>query len=249
MVDGGATFRRVFEENHNSAAPFAFDVDIVRFDGEHRVLRVIARNIFGDDGRLVERHGVALDVTERRREVAALAAERVAALAAAEEARRLAETDALTGLANRRRAMAEADRAALASSKEGEPLAMLVFDIDHFKAVNDRYGHPAGDAMLVKVAELARKSLRDGDTVGRIGGEEFLCILPGADLAIARACAERLRQTIAAESAVDGVPAVTVSLGYAGWRKGDSALALFARADAALYAAKQAGRDCVKRAA
>lgn len=141
------------------------------------------------------------------------------------------------------------DRAALRSATEGEPLAMLIFDIDHFKAVNDSFGHLAGDTMLMKVAEIARQSLREGDIVGRIGGEEFLCILPGADMAAARICAERLRRAIAAESADAGVPAITVSLGFAGWRKGDSALALFARADAALYEAKSAGRDGVRRAA
>lgn len=250
MPDGGATFYGALERHKRDRAPFWFEFTAVRVDGEHRTLRVVVRNEFDEQtGRLVEWQGIALDVTDSRRQLDALASERSEALARAEEARRLAETDALTGLANRRRAMAETDRAALAASREGAPLALVLFDIDHFKTVNDCFGHPAGDAVLVRVAAIADASVRPGEMVGRIGGEEFLCVLPGANLAIARSCAERLRKAIAAGSGSDDLPAVTVSVGYAAWRPGDSALSLFARADAALYAAKSAGRDCVRRAA
>jgi len=211
---------------------------------------VIIRNEFDEvTGKLVEWQGVALDVTDQRRRMEALESDRVVALALAEESRKLAETDPLTGLVNRRRAMAEADRAALASTREGVPLALVLFDIDHFKSINDCFGHPTGDAVLVRVAEIAREVLRSGELVGRIGGEEFLCVLPGATAGAARACAERLRHAIAARSASTDLPGVTVSAGYASWRRGDSALSLFARADAALYEAKHAGRDCIRKAA
>lgn len=250
MPDGGAAFLAALERHKRDREPYALEFDTTRVDGALRTFRVIARNEFDEiTGRLVERQGVALDVTDNHRRIEALAREKGEALAAAEAARELAETDPLTGLANRRRAMAEADRAALSAALDGVPLAVIIFDIDHFKAVNDRHGHPAGDAVLVRVAEIARTAVRTGELVGRIGGEEFLCVLPGADFAAARQCAERLRKAIAAESGVGDVPPVTISAGLAGWRKGDSALALFARADAALYQAKQAGRDCVRRAA
>jgi diguanylate cyclase (GGDEF)-like protein len=250
MPDGGASFYGALEKHKRESEPFAFEFAATRVDGELRILRVIVRNEFDEaTGRLIERQGVALDVTDSRRRLEDLDRARNEALAAAEEATRLAGTDALTGLANRRRGMAEADQGALAAARDGTPFALVLFDIDHFKSVNDRFGHPVGDAVLMRVAEIARSAMRGGDLVARIGGEEFLCVLRGADLTAARACAARLRAAIARGSAAGGVPAVTVSVGYAGWRRGDSALALFARADAALYDAKNAGRDCIRKAA
>jgi diguanylate cyclase (GGDEF)-like protein len=250
MPDGGEAFYRALNDHKQDRAPFAFEFAAIRVDGVPRTLRVIVRNEFDDaTGVLAGWQGVALDVTDSRRQIDTLENERSEALARAEESRRLAETDPLTGLANRRCAMAEADRAAVAAMREGAALALVVFDIDHFKSVNDCFGHPVGDAVLARVAEIARDALRSGEMVGRIGGEEFLCILPGANLSAASSCAERLRRAIATRSGSDEFPAVTVSVGYAAWREGDTALSLFARADAALYEAKSAGRDCVRRAA
>ena len=250
MPDGGAAFYGALDRHKRDREPFAFEFSAARVDGEFRTLRVIVRNEFDDvTGKLTGWQGVALDVTEERQRLDALEHDRVAALAQAEESRRLAETDPLTGLVNRRRAMAEVDRATLASAQDGAALALVLFDIDHFKAVNDCFGHPTGDAVLVRVAEIVRDSLRAGELVGRIGGEEFLCVLPNADAVAARRCAERLRRAISTQSARDDLPGVTVSVGFATWRKGDSALSLFARADAALYDAKHAGRDCIRLAA
>ena len=250
MPDGGQAFYGALENHKRDRRPFAFEFETRRVDGVIRRLRVIVRNEFDEaTGKLVEWQGVALDVTDSHRRLDALSREKSAALALAKESRLLAETDPLTGLANRRRAMAETDRVVLHATRGGARPVLLLFDIDHFKAVNDRYGHQAGDAVLVRIAELVRGALRTGDLVGRIGGEEFLCVLPNADLALARDCAERLRAIIAVGSGVAGVPPVTISAGYVGWREGDSALSLFARADAALYAAKAAGRDCVRLAA
>ena len=249
MPDGGATFYGAMARHKDDRAPFAFEFAATRFDGEDRTLRVIVRNEFDEGGKLIEWQGVALDVTDSKLRLEVLESERAAALHRAAESRRLAETDPLTGLANRRQAMAEADHAALAATRDGAPLALVLFDIDHFKAVNDSFGHPVGDAVLARVAEIARDALRPGEMVGRIGGEEFLCVLPAANLAVARNCAERLRRMIAQRSGSADGPAVTVSVGYAAWRAGDTTLSLFARADAALYEAKSAGRDCVRRAA
>ncbi len=250
MPDGGATFYGALNRHRHDREPFAFEFEITRVDGARRMFRVIVRNEFDEvTGLLIEWQGVALDITDVRERETVLTKERGEAFAVAQEAVRLSETDPLTGLANRRRAMAEADRGALAAAREGKSLILLIFDIDHFKSVNDRFGHPVGDAVLVKVANIAQAMMRSGDLVARIGGEEFLCVLRGADMAIARACADRLRKAVARESGSDGAPPVTISIGYAGWRKGDAALALFARADAALYDAKASGRDCIRKAA
>ena len=249
LVDGGASFYRAFEANARNRDPFDFEFAITRVDGQHRTLRVVAQNEFGDDDRLVQRFGVAIDVTDEREQLARLDAARGAALRQAEKAKALANTDPLTGLANRRHAMAVADRAVLSATRNGSSLALAVFDLDHFKSVNDTYGHAAGDAVLVAVARIARQQVRAADTLARIGGEEFLWLLEGADGLVAEAATERLRDAIAAGSAAGGAPAVTARIGYAVCRPGDSALALFARADAALYAAKHGGRKGVKMAA
>lgn len=164
-----------------------------------------------------------------------LAHERQARLRAEREAR----SDALTGLLNRR-GLDEALHAALA--RQGAPLSVLVFDLDHFKRVNDRFGHLTGDAVLREVAALLRANLRGGDLLGRWGGEEFVVLLPGVPACTAHAIAERLRTRLLAQVSVRGEP-ITASVGVSSATGEDSALSLLARADAALYAAKRAGRN------
>lgn len=158
----------------------------------------------------------------------------------------LATTDELTGLANRRsfldRLRGECERV----RRTGRPLALVMVDIDHFKEVNDRFGHPEGDRVLVAVAEAARGVTRAGEIVARVGGEEFALILPGVDAEGARSAGERLR---AAVSRADAGRAgrVSVSVGVAQWspESGESDAGLIVRADQALYRAKRAGRDRV----
>jgi diguanylate cyclase (GGDEF)-like protein len=130
----------------------------------------------------------------------------------------------------------------------GEPLAVLIFDIDHFKRINDTFGHQAGDEVIRKVASIARAHIRAEDLVGRIGGEEFVCILSGIEGREARALANRLCRSIAQVTGRDG-PAVTISIGLAMLREQDTAETLMCRADAALYEAKENGRNQVRRAA
>ena len=126
---------------------------------------------------------------------------------------------------------------------------MIVFDIDHFKTVNDTYGHPEGDKVLRRIATVAKEQARASDVIGRIGGEEFAWIVPGADESFAKLVAERLRLAIAVDGVSGEVPMVTVSMGIAAIESGDTSLSLFARADAALYSAKNAGRNTVRLAA
>lgn len=169
------------------------------------------------------------------------------------EARRmelLANMDALTAVPNRRNILHRLDTAYAAAQPEGE-LAVIMFDIDHFKQLNDQYGHAAGDQALQQVAAAVQEQLRDQDSVGRIGGEEFLVVLPGATLATGLSVAERLRRTVEALwiPGLDDESRLTISLGVAGLGQDDSdSAALMARADALLYEAKAAGRNCVRPA-
>lgn len=167
-----------------------------------------------------------------------------------EALQREAETDALTGVANRKgfdRALREL---ATRSLEEGVPLALLVVDVDHFKQFNDTHGHDVGDAVLRLVAGRIRDGLREADVVARYGGEEFVVLMPGVGLADAIAAAERLRAAVAARrlrSRTDGsdLGAVTVSIGVALYRPGEPLDHLFRRADHALYIAKRTGRNRV----
>lgn len=165
--------------------------------------------------------------------------------------RELAATDALTGIPNRRAIEQFGARATRAAKSSGQPLAVLAFDIDHFKQVNDRHGHAAGDEVLKRVAAACQGALRPGDMVGRTGGEEFLAVLPGTRATHAARVAERLRQCVQDLSFDDVQPGlkVTVSVGAAGLAEGEDSLdAAIGRADAALYRAKQGGRNRVEPA-
>lgn len=178
------------------------------------------------------------------------------ALSAESEARRelqrFASTDALTNLPNRRSLMEALGRSIERAAKDrARKLALAIFDIDHFKQINDRFGHPAGDEVIREVGVRALDSLRKRDLVGRIGGEEFAVILPAAELQTARDLCERLRTAIAEKPvrAGDAIIPFTVSIGVAEFGEGDDMDRLMARADKALYEAKSGGRDKVCLAA
>lgn len=159
----------------------------------------------------------------------------------------LANTDSLSGLLNRR---AFQDRAALEmgrQERQGGPLAALTFDIDHFKRINDQYGHEGGDAAIQRLASVCQGLLREIDVLARFGGEEFVALLPDSDAEEAIAVAERLREAAEALQIEGyGEPIrLTVSFGVAQWRSGMSIDNLLARADQALYQAKHGGRNRV----
>lgn len=160
----------------------------------------------------------------------------------------LATRDALTGVGNRRAMEQDLQQAIRLSSRNRTPYSLIIADLDHFKRVNDRHGHAAGDELLVEFASLLRRSLREVDGVYRFGGEEFLVLLPGTGITGVQAVAATLRERIAAQMrGPDGK--LTASLGAATLLPGETADAWLARADAALYRAKGLGRDraCVDR--
>jgi diguanylate cyclase (GGDEF)-like protein len=159
--------------------------------------------------------------------------------------RTAASTDALTGIANRRGFLDEAERLIRRQAWKNQPVTVLMFDLDHFKSINDRFGHAVGDEALRLFARTAIVTLRSTDVIGRLGGEEFAAILPG-DLAVAASAAERVRSAFeAAGREIAGLSiGVTVSIGAAtAYELPCDLLALLVRADSALYRAKQAGRN------
>ncbi|WP_374567709.1 GGDEF domain-containing protein [Ideonella sp.] len=156
----------------------------------------------------------------------------------------VASTDPLTGLLNRR-AIADHLAANHALVRRGvHPMSVILIDVDHFKQINDRAGHAAGDEVLVTLSSLLGAQLRGSDRLARWGGEEFLLLVPATGLHAAHELAERIRQAAAAAPWRHGL-AVTLSLGVAECRPDDSVDSLIGRADRALYAAKAAGRDRV----
>lgn len=249
LPDGGeALFSEIARQRDNREA-YSFDYWIRPRGGTERMLRTVINNEYDENGERAGLFAVAMDVTDqvRREQALELARERAVTLAA--EAHKLAMTDALTGLANRRSTLEQLDRMLRRTERDGSTLALVTFDIDYFKSINDCFGHATGDAVLVRVAELTRQQVRGEDLVGRIGGEEFVWLLPGVDPGRARELAERLRLAIQRGSAAGELPQVTISLGLAQYRRGDSGQKLLARADVALYQAKHGGRNQVHRAA
>jgi len=161
----------------------------------------------------------------------------------------LATTDSLTGLHNRRYFMESASQELDRARRYQTPLSLLLLDADHFKSVNDRYGHPVGDQALQTLAIIGRRVLREVDLFARIGGEEFAILLPQTDHAAARNVAERLRQAIIDQpiATEDGPLHLTVSLGLTNLGSAPADLdELLRRADVALYQAKQNGRNRVE---
>ena len=211
--------------------------------GDYRWGEVQARRLHDADGQMIGAAGIIVDISDRLA-VAAMAEDaRKRAEKEAEAALLLAATDELTGVASRRAFLTVFDQ----YSASGEHLAVALFDIDHFKQVNDRYGHPVGDEVLRRIAALAEGCIRDRDLVGRLGGEEFAVLMPGASLDQAVAVGERLRRACQDAEHPHGI-SVTISLGVAAGEGRDASF-LLREADAALYRAKFEGRNCLRLAA
>jgi diguanylate cyclase (GGDEF)-like protein len=164
---------------------------------------------------------------------------------AMEQINALARTDPLTGLANRRHFDELFIRERERAQRLATPLCAIAVDLDHFKRVNDQYGHGAGDAVLKAVAGRLTRHLRPYDVVARFGGEEFVILAPGATLEQGHQIAERMRAGIK-RIAIEGLPSISASFGVALLAGAEDSQPLLARADAALYRAKDGGRDRVE---
>lgn len=212
-----------------------YEAQIARPDGERRFVVFHKAAVRGPDGEISGVVGTILDITDRKALELKLAD--------------LAEHDALTGLLNRRAILGHLEALHADRRQSSQALCLMMCDVDHFKSINDRHGHGVGDEVLKRVAHVLRANLRDGDRVGRVGGEEFLIVLGSADMADAQQVAERLRHLISAlEVQCDEGKSlsVTISIGLAQSHEGDGDWAqVVSRADEGLYKAKRTGRDRV----
>lgn len=158
-----------------------------------------------------------------------------------EQAVQAAFTDELTGVPNRRHILKLAEAALTDPRRHSQPVCLALLDLDHFKKINDGHGHATGDAVLRHFCEHTQAHLRSGQAMGRLGGEEFLLLLPGTELAEARTALERVRHTLQPHTGVS----YTFSAGVALARPDEVLSAVLDRADRALYRAKHRGRDCI----
>jgi diguanylate cyclase (GGDEF)-like protein len=235
--------RKILEEAVRTGDAFEYQGRITRPDGEILHVRSHGSIEKSRGGVAVGIFGTIQDVTQTVENAHMLEAARHTA----EEA---ANTDMLTGLPNRRHTLAFLDQALRRAAQDGAPLAVAIFDIDHFKQINDGHGHAAGDEVIRRVGQRAKVSLRDDDMVGRFGGEEFVCILQGRSALSAEMVAERVRKAVEAEDGgIGGLPGVTVSIGLAVYAGETSTEDLLHRADKALYIAKREGRNRLRMAA
>lgn len=221
--------RTIIEERR----PFDREYRIMRpLDGEIRWVHGIGRLQYSNDGQPVSLVGTMQDVTEHKH--------------LEEQLHHEATTDKLTGAANRRRFLDLANNEIARAQRLGRPLSLAIIDIDHFKEINDEYGHLAGDQALRELANVSRKYVREIDVFARIGGDEFVLLLPEATPENAFETVERIREALASYSFVFGdnhIP-ITISAGIAGLTNSHDTLdSLINRADKAMYASKHGGRN------
>lgn len=210
-----------------------FPGQMVRRDGQVIDISISSHALYDHAGNFAGVEGIYRDVTQRKN------LER--------ELHRLATTDMLTGIANRRAFLETAESAYAHSCRSGEPLTLLMLDLDHFKTINDRFGHLEGDRALVAFAQAVKSQLRASDAVGRLGGEEFGVLLPLTTLAEGLEAAHRILQSVRALLLSDDTGQayrITTSLGVGAFRQSDRSLRdMLDRTDQALYLAKRRGRD------
>jgi len=216
---------------------FSLEYEVTRKDGSRIWVWERGRGVQEDDGSL-HLEGIILDISDRK--------------VLETELEQMATRDPLTGLLNRREMSRVLDEELQRARRYQRPMAVLWVDFDHFKDVNDTYGHAAGDSVLRAISRLLLASGRSVDSIGRFGGEEFVIVLPEMDLEEAQETAERLRRKVAEEPQPLGngeaVP-LTISVGVAVYPDhGQTASTLCAAADKAMYLAKDRGRNCVAMA-
>ncbi|WP_322001874.1 sensor domain-containing diguanylate cyclase [Marinobacter alexandrii] len=239
LVDAATRERvgRIISEALTADQPFSVEYALIRKDKREIWVWERGRGVIDDHGEAVV-EGVVLDISERKKLESELA--------------ELATRDSLTGLLNRRELSRLLDEELERAKRYQRSLAILWIDFDHFKDVNDTYGHAAGDSVLKAVSKLFLDSVRSVDLVGRFGGEEFVIVLPEMDVNEAHETAERLRTLVSSvpQPLGDGSSVrLTISVGVAVFpNHGLTAAQLRAAADRAMYRAKDRGRNCVSMA-
>ena len=238
--------RAIITQAVQNGIPFVFEARIPSRDARTVHVECRGKVEFDSEQKVSTVFGTILDVSERAQAMRAATVLRERAEREAIEVRRLAETDALTGLANRRKILARLQEAIGAKDPGNRAISIAMIDIDHFKSINDRFGHEAGDRVLVSFAKLLRDTIPEASDFGRIGGEEFLAVLPSVGLTDAVAQVEACRAAAAQYQWQEtGLEPVTFSAGVAQLGKGQELEDLLRNADLALYTAKNSGRDRV----
>lgn len=232
------TFQESFPRFKTQGEDRDIEFELRRKDGSILPVSLSATAVSDSSGRYVMSRSTVFDITDRRRAEQALRASEAAV-------RALALTDPLTGLANRRR-LDEGLRAEIARvERYGGRLSLVMGDLDHFKRVNDEHGHQVGDTVLQEFARITLSHCRASDLAARFGGEEFMIVMPEVGAAEAKACAERIRESLAATTIAPLMQPITASFGVAELFAGETQASLLQRVDQALYRGKAAGRNCV----
>jgi len=206
-----------------------FQVRILTKEGRYLDSEIVANPIHR--GGSIAILGVVRDITERKRKE--------------QEIHLLAATDSLTGIVNRREFTSVLENELARVARYGTPLALVMYDLDHFKQVNDTFGHDVGDQVLQTITDLVKRNIRGIDVEARWGGEEFMVLMPQSDILAAKNAAEKLRIVIASHR-FDKVGYVTASFGVTEFTPQDDLNSLLKRVDGALYKAKGRGRNCVE---
>jgi diguanylate cyclase (GGDEF)-like protein len=242
--DGRTVLERV------KADPVAFGVAVVLVQPRDVRLAEAVAALHGGAADLIVEPLRSADVIARVRAAARTKELQDEFVAQTQRLESLLHEDPLTRLLNRRSVLTQLEGMISGARRHHRPISVAMIDIDRFKALNDRYGHHVGDRALTHVARAMRRRLRGEDLLGRLGGEEFLAVLPDADADAAAVAAEKLRAGVAEQRVTLGEEEidVTVSIGWATW-SGESAEDLVRRADEGLYDAKLHGRDAVRGAA
>jgi diguanylate cyclase (GGDEF)-like protein/PAS domain S-box-containing protein len=232
---GGTEYDEFFMLAKEKGGIRNYQMELYRHDGREISIEISAQTVYDETASTTYIEGILFDVTERKRIHA--------------ELKKLADTDGLTGLYNRRYFQKKLSCEISRSCTQNRPLSLIMLDVDHFKSVNDRFGHDVGDRVLQHIAETSRILLREHDIFCRIGGEEFAVILPNVELDKARQVAERMRAAMENNVllAGDGERVrVTISLGVSQLNNESlNTSNLMKQADEALYSAKNNGRNRV----
>ncbi|MFV8819375.1 diguanylate cyclase [Haliea sp. E17] len=232
--------RKLFDAVIERGTVVDWETHLAAKDGSAIPVSITSTRRFDEQGQQVGFQGYVRDLSDR--------VEAEEQRLRADQLETLATIDPLTRTFNRRYFQDAAAREIARAERQGTPLSLVLFDIDHFKSINDRYGHVTGDKVINTIAQLVNSRIRSSDVLGRYGGEEFVILLPDTILSQAHLRSEELRQLVedmSTESQSREEVQVTISLGVAQWQPGEELTSLLERADRALYASKQKGRNRV----